>query len=108
MGDMTSKPNLAMVNVTSGKLYEHLNDVQLFGRIDEKNDFIIYGCQDKDQTEFYNGILEYDKATNIQGFQSVEEVKEYWEEMGDMFLTLELGQYEIVKLLNRELRSSDE
>ena len=73
MGDMTSKPNLAMVNVTSGELYQHLKDVQLFGRIDDKNAFIIYGCQDV-AFDKQNGLHSVPVRFGLQGALTIAKV----------------------------------
>lgn len=82
--------------VTGGECFEHLKDIDLYGRTDGKK-FYVFGCKDEDQERFYKGILEFDNRNQIHGFKSIEEVKEYWEESGDMFLTIEEGQYEIVE-----------
>jgi hypothetical protein len=87
---------IAFARVISGDLYDYLKDVDIAGRVDESGDFVIWGCKDEDQPKFYRGILEYDKKTEIQGFQTIEQVKEYWEEMADMLLYIAKGDYILV------------
>lgn len=83
--------------VVSGKLYEYLKDIEIFGREDETEDFIVFGCKDEDQERFYQGILEYDKITKVQDFETIEDVKEWWEDGGDMMLYIDKGDFEIVE-----------
>ena len=91
------KPRTAVVKIISGELYEHLKDVRLWGAI-RRDGFTIYGCAREDEKKFYEGILAYDKATNIQGFESSEEVKKWWEEVGDMLLIVDNGDYEEIQI----------
>jgi len=87
---------LEIAKVISGELYPYLKEIKLVGRVREEsdNDFIIYGCIRGYEDEFYKGILDYDKATEIMGFDSVEEVENFWTEARGMFLVLENDEYE--------------
>ena len=90
---------MEIAKVISGELYPYLKEIKLVGRVREEsnNDFIIYGCIRGYEMKFYKGILEYDKATEIMGFNSVEEVEEFWLDGGEgMFLTVEKGDYEVI------------
>ncbi len=89
-----------MARVIKGELQPYLKNIKLVGRIREEsnNDFIIYGCIRGYEQEFYQGILDYDKATGIIGFDSVEDVEEFWIEEGEgMFLVLDNRDYEVVE-----------
>lgn len=96
------KVRTAIVKVISGDLYNYLKDVRLWGAINPDK-FTIYGCVREDETKFYNGIFEYDKATDIQGFKSAKEVKIWWEEVGDMSLIVENGDYKEIQ--TQEIKS---
>ena len=86
------------VRVTSGVTYDYLKDIDLFGRITEAGDFVLYGCKTKDEPKFYQGILEMDQADEIFGFESVEEVKEFWLDGGDgCLLYIDKGCFEVVR-----------
>jgi hypothetical protein len=87
---------LSFVRITSGELHQHLKDIDIVGRIDEDGEFRVFGCKNEDQDRFYKGILEYDKETQIQGWETVVEVKEWWEEEADMILCVDKGDYEVV------------
>lgn len=88
--------NLAFVRVTGGDQYEYLKDIDIFGRIDEEGDFIVFGCRDEDQLKFYQGLLDMDRADPFQGWETVEDVKEFWENP-DMLMYVEKGNFKIVK-----------
>lgn len=87
----------ALVRITSGELLPFLHDVIIWGGI-HTDRFVIYGCHSRHEDRFYQGILEYDKSNQIQGFETVEEVKHYWEETGDMTLVLEHDEYEEIEV----------
>lgn len=110
MSDKTlNKANLAMVNTLAGDLHPYLKGVDLFGRIAENGDFVIYGCANDESVmdAFYKGILAYDQADAIHGFETVADVKEYWEECGDMLLMLNSGEYEIIKQISGQEAHGD-
>jgi hypothetical protein len=95
---MRRKPKedfMEFAKVISGELFEYLKDIDLAGRVDEQGDFVIWGCSQPDEDKFYQGILEYDKTTQIQGFETVEDVRRFWEEDADMQLFIENGNYEL-------------
>lgn len=94
---------VSYARVISGELYDHLKDVDVVGRVDESGDFVVWGCKDDDQLKFYQGILEYDKKTKIQGFRTIEQVKQYWEELGDMLLYIDKGDYILVDVQSKEI-----
>lgn len=79
--------------VTGGGIFENID---LYGRINEEK-FLVLGCKDEDQERFYQAILEDDNKNQVHGFKNVEEVKQYWEESGDMFLTFKEGDFKIVE-----------
>lgn len=87
---------IAFARVIGGELQNFLKDIDIVGRVDESGDFAVFGCKDEDQQRFYKGILDYDKKTDIQGFETVEEVKKWWEECADMTLYIDKGDYELV------------
>ena len=93
---MASK--ICFARITKGDLYEHLKEIDIFGRLTEDGEFVVYGCKNEDQPRFYQGILDYDKETDIQGFETVEQVKEWWEEEADMLLHISKGDFEIVEV----------
>lgn len=90
---------LAFVRVIGGELFDYLKDIDIFGRITEEEDFIVFGCRNEDQGRFYKGILEYDKSTEIVGFETVEEVKDWWEDGSDMLMHIEKGAFDVVELI---------
>ena len=92
--------SMHFTRATSGEMYEHLKDIDLFGRVTDTGDFILYGCRNEDQEKFYQGLLDYDKKTDIQGWETVADVKEYWEEGADMLLRIDKGCFEIVEQPN--------
>lgn len=87
---------LSIVRVVGGDLFEYLKDIDIVGRVDEDGDFRVFGCKDEDQDRFYQGILAYDKSDPVQGFETVEDVKEWWEEVADMILCVDKGDFKIV------------
>jgi hypothetical protein len=87
---------IVFARVISGELHEFLKDIDIVGRVDDLGDFVVFGCRNEDQPRFYQGILDYDKKTEIQGFETVEQVKEWWEECADMLLYIDKGDYELV------------
>jgi len=90
---------IGFVKVTSGVTYDFLKDINLFGRVTEEGDFILFGCAVDDEPKFYRGIFEMDKAYEVFGFESVEDVKEFWEEGGDgCLLHIDKGCFEIVAM----------
>jgi hypothetical protein len=91
--------NTGIAKITGGELYEYLKDIDLLGIVTEENEFVIFGCKDKDQDRFYKGLLEYDKVTDIQGFKTVKQVKRWWEEEADMQLYVEAGAFKVIELL---------
>ena len=86
-----------IVRITNGELFEHLKDIDVYGRVTEDKSFILYGCRVKDENRFYKGIYEYDEKTEIIGFESIEDVKSYWEEGADMLMHINKGDFEIIK-----------
>ena len=88
--------SIEFARIIKGDLFEHLKDIDICGRLDETGEFVIYGCKDEDQGRFYKGILSYDKVTEINGFETIEEVKEWWEEEADMLLYVSKDDFEIV------------
>ena len=92
------KMEVVKVEVTSGELYPYLKGITLVGRIaqEDKGNFIVYGCIKEDEEKFYNGILKYDKDCNYMGFETVEEVVNYWTKIGDLLLTVANYDYRTV------------
>ena len=90
------KIDIKFARVTSGELFEYLKDIRLLGKVDDDGDFLVFGCRDEDQDKFYKGLLEYDKAQPFQGWETIDDVKGYWEEGGEMILFVEKGYYELV------------
>ena len=94
---------IGFIKVTSGVTYDFLKDINLFGRVTEEGDFILFGCAVDDEPKFYRGIFEMDKAYEVFGFESVEDVKEFWEEGGDgCLLHIDKGCFEIVAMDSAE------
>lgn len=97
---MVDMSQIKIVKIIDGELYPHLKDIKLIGRVREEynNDFIIYGCIRGYEQEFYQGILDYDKATGGEmGFNDVEDVEVFWMDEGEgIFLTIDNGEYEII------------
>lgn len=91
------KVKYKFARVTGGECFEHLKDIDLYGRINKEEEFLVLGCRDEDQERFYQAILEEDNQNQVHGFKNIEDVKKYWEEDGDMFLTLKKGEYKIVR-----------
>jgi hypothetical protein len=89
---------LGFVRVISGVTYEYLKDINLFGRVTEEEDFVLFGCAVEDEPKFYQGIYEMDQMDEVFGFESADEVKEFWEDGGDgCLLHIEKGCFEIVE-----------
>lgn len=88
-------PKVCFVRITGGELHEYLKDIDIVGSPRENGEFVIYGCKDEDQPRFYQGLLHYDKKTGVQGWETVEDVAEWWKEP-DMLLVMSKGDYEIV------------
>lgn len=93
-------PGIKIVKTIDGELHPYLKDIKLVGRVREEynNDFIIYGCIRGYEQEFYQGILDFDKATGGEmGFNCVEDVEVFWMDGGDgMFLVINKGDYELI------------
>jgi NADPH-dependent curcumin reductase CurA len=87
---------ITLARVTGGNLHEHLKNIDIVGRIDDCGDFIVFGCKKEDEERFYKAILEYDKKVNVQGFETVEQVREWWEEEADMQMYIDKGDFEMV------------
>ena len=87
---------IIMAKVVSGHTYQYLKDIEVVGRVDEEGDLIVFGCKDIDQPRFYQALLDIDKADSVHGWETVEEVKSWWEEELDMLLYIEKGKFEIV------------
>jgi hypothetical protein len=85
------------VKIIKGNLYNYLKDVDLVGRIQDDGEFIMYGCENEDQEKFYKGLLDYDKFTEEMGWETVEDVKEFWEDEADMILCVEKDCYEVLE-----------
>jgi hypothetical protein len=83
----------ALVKVIKGDLHPYLKDIIIWGGV-HPDRFVIYGCQSKDEDKFYQGIFDYDKDYPCHCFENVEEVKQYWEEYGDMSLVVGTDEYE--------------
>jgi len=98
--EMVEMPGIKIVKTIDGELHSYLKGVKLVGRIRKEynNDFIIYGCIRGYEQEFYQGILDYDKATGGEmGFNDVEDVEVFWMDVDEgMFLALDNGEYEII------------
>ena len=95
--DSEYRYKLSFVKISGGCLYEYLKDISIVGRVDENGEFKVFGCKNEDQDIFYQGILDYDRMAQVNGFESVEEVKEWWENEADMILTVEKGCYEVLE-----------
>ncbi|HZJ91307.1 MAG TPA: hypothetical protein VFC89_06605 [Oscillospiraceae bacterium] len=48
--------NYRFVRVTSGVTYDYLKDIDLFGRVTDEKDFILYGCKVDDRPELASEI----------------------------------------------------
>lgn len=96
---MVEMPGIKILKTIDGELYPYLKDIKLVGRVREEynNDFIIYGCTRGYEQEFYQGILNFNKATGGEmGFNYAEEVKVFWMDEGEeMFLVINKGDYEV-------------
>ena len=57
-----------------------------------------YGCIRGYEQEFYQGILDLDKANGGEmGFNDVEDVEVFWMDVEEgIFLTIDNGEYEII------------
>jgi hypothetical protein len=89
---------LSFIKITSGELFDYLKDIDIVGKINDDGSFIVFGCKNEHQDKFYAGIFEYDKVTEIQGFKKVEEAKHWWEEVADMTLYVDKGNYEVLEI----------
>lgn len=89
-------PKLCFARIIGGELKDDLKDIDIFGFLRENGEFAIYGCRDDDQPRFYQGLLNYDKKTGVQGWKTVEDVAEWWKEP-DMLLVLNKGDYKMVR-----------
>lgn len=87
----------AWCKVVKGDIYKYLKNIKLIGRINHEKEFIVYGCKEKDETAFYEALLENDKENNIIGFNDIAEVEEYWMNEADMFLIIKNGDYEVIE-----------
>ena len=97
---MDFKPVFA--KITGGSQYEYLKDIELLGRVDDDGSFIVWGCRDADQPKFYQGLLDIDKACPAIGWETAEEVKEWWEEGGEgLLMYVDKGDFEIVENIER-------
>ena len=94
-----------IVRITNSELFEHLKDIDVYGRVTEDKSFILYGCRVKDENRFYKGIYEYDEKTEIIGFESIEDVKSYWEEGADMLMHINKGDFEIIKSEDEKMKN---
>ena len=94
---MIELKDIKLAKIKKGKLYPYLKDITLVGRVDEDEEFIIYGCKTKDESKFYQGILDYDKVDKTHNFKTVKEVENYWIEVGDLLLYLKKGEYILIK-----------
>ena len=88
--------NFAFTRVISGDQFDYLKGIDIFGRIEEEGDFIVFGCRSEDEPRFLQGLLNMDKADPFQGWETVEDVKGFWENP-DMLMYVEKGNFEIVK-----------
>lgn len=89
---------LDYAKVTSGVWVDYLKDITLVGRVKEDGEFYIFGCRNEYAKEFYKGIYEADKTIGNEGmgFESPEDVEEYWKNPDFIFLTLDKGCYEVI------------
>lgn len=85
------------VEIVKGDLYDYLKEIPLIGRIYDNKDFVVYGCGEKSEAEFYKGIFDYDKENNIYGFENESDVEKYWTNDADMFLVIANGDYRILE-----------
>mgnify|MGYP000924661221 CR=1 FL=1 len=98
---MVKMSQIKIVKTIGGELHQYLKNIKLVGRVREEynNDFIIYGCIRGYEQEFYQGILDFDKATGGEmGFNYVEDVEVFWMDEGEgMFLVINKGDYELIR-----------
>ena len=60
---------------------------------------VILGCVNEDRIRFYEGLFRMEQEEPVLGIESVEEMKEWWEDGGDgCFLCLEEGEFELVEV----------
>lgn len=105
-------PKMCFARIIGGELQDDLKNIDIFGFLRENGEFAIYGCKDDDQHRFYQGLLNYDKKTGVQGWETVEDVAEWWKEP-DMLLVVNKGDYELVyrqpeETKNESLEREDE
>ncbi len=91
----SKKDNLRFAKVTGGEVYPFLKDLRLFGLVDGDT-FRLYGCHVDDEKAFYKGIYDLDQSDPVIGFESLEEVENYWvNQGGDMILVIE--EFEVIE-----------
>jgi hypothetical protein len=84
--------------IISGPLCAHFEGIEIaVFDINEKNEYVILGCSAENEDRFYKGLLSYDIETNVHGFRTIEDAKEYWCVTGDMFLNVKKEDCEVVK-----------
>lgn len=91
--------------VTGGPLYTHLKDLRLYGGLDGDT-FRLYGCHVDDEKAFYKGVFDYDQENPEIGFDSPEEVEEYWMMGGDMILVIE--EFEVIEQEVRDAKTDND
>lgn len=69
----------------NSNLYKYFKNITLVVANDKGcwSGIPIYGCITADEEKFYKGILAMDKKNNVKGFESVEDVEDYWLRGGD-------------------------
>ena len=85
------------VRIVNGNLQQYLKNIDIYGRIDESGKFVVWGCKNIDQPRFYKALLDMDKADPVQGWETVEEVKDWWENEADMLLWIDEGCFEEIE-----------
>ena len=88
-------PKVCFAKIIGGELHEYLKGIDVVGSVRDNGEFAIYGCRNEDQPCFYKGLLDYDKKTGYQEWETVEDVEEWWKEP-DMLLVVNKGCYELV------------
>lgn len=90
---------LNVAKITGGRLYPYLKNIEIIGRVQsDREQFYVFGCKEEDEKQFYKAILEKDKSEGTLGFNTVEEVEQFWLNGCDgMFLAAEKGDYEIIE-----------
>jgi NADPH-dependent curcumin reductase CurA len=97
-GGILMADKIVFARVTGGDTYDYLKTIDIVGPVGVVGDLIVYGCKDADQPRFYEGLFNMDKTDPVQGWQTAEDVKEWWEEGGDgMLMYVKKGNFEVVE-----------